>query len=114
MCSRSVGYLYLEVGEDHPAWHSDIDSAEWPAFFRLFTAVETLYIVGTLARQVARALEDIPEENVTEVLPSLRMLILQDPDTEEPTSAQRFILLRQLCGRPVTIGDPYNERVEEL
>ena len=111
MCIRSVDYLYIEVGEDHPAWYSDIDSAEWPAFFRLFTTVETLHIVGTLARQVARALEDIPEEMVTEVLPSLGLLILQDPDAEEPTSAQRFVLLRQLYGRPVIIGDPHNERV---
>lgn len=76
MCSRSVDYLYIEVGEGHPAWHSDIDSAEWPAFFRLFTTVEKLHIVGTLARQVARALEDIPEEMVTEMLPSFSCVCL--------------------------------------
>lgn len=75
MCSRSVDYLYLEIGEDHPAWHSDIESAEWLAFFRLVTTVETLHIVGTLARQVACALEDIPEM-VTEVLPSFSCVCL--------------------------------------
>ncbi|KAN0137444.1 hypothetical protein V8E53_004889 [Lactarius tabidus] len=111
MCSRSVDYLYIEAGEDHPAWHSNIDSAKWPAFFRLFTTVETLHIVGTFAGQVAGALEDVPEEMVTEVLPSLHLLILQDHELEEPTSAQRFVLLRQLYGSPVAIGDLHDERV---
>jgi hypothetical protein len=114
LCSGGVDYLYIKAGEDHPAWNSNIDSAEWPAFFRLFTTVVTLHIVGALARQVARALEDVPEEMVTEVLPSLHLLILQVPNTEEPTSAQRFARLRQLRGSPVVIGDPHGERVEWL
>ena len=43
---------------------------------------------------------------VTEVLPSLHSLILQDP--KELASTKQFVSLRQLYGRPVTILDRCN------
>ena len=77
------------------------DRTEWLAVFRLFPTVTTLKIYGCLAGQVARALEDVPAEMVTDVLPSLHSLTLGDP--KELASTTRFISLRQLYGRPVTI-----------
>ncbi|KAH9013486.1 hypothetical protein EDB85DRAFT_2219201 [Lactarius pseudohatsudake] len=73
MCSN-LEYLAVNACDNHPGWHDYIDNTEWLAFFRLLTTVETLYIYGRSAAQVARALEDVPGEMVTEVLPSLRFL----------------------------------------
>ncbi len=97
----NVGHLLIRASEDHPGWQDDIDSIEWRAFLHLFTTVETLHISGRLAGQVARALEDVPAEMVTEVLPSLHLLLLDDDRRVESTD--KFVSLRQLYGRPVTI-----------
>ena len=101
----NVGYLYIRVSEDHPGWQDDIDSIEWLTFLHLFTTVETriLHVSGRLAGQVARALEDIPGETVTEVLPSVYLLLFDDDMPVESTD--QFVSLRQLYGRPVTIFD---------
>jgi len=81
----NVGRLYIHASGDHPGWQDDIDSTEWPAFLHLFTTVETLHVSGGLARQVSRALEDVPGEMVTEVLPSLQLLLLDDDWPVEST-----------------------------
>ncbi len=78
-----------------------IDDTEWLAFLHLFTTVETLHVSGRLAGQVALVLEDVPGEMVAEVLPSLHLLLLDDDGPVEST--EKFVSLRQLYGRPVTI-----------
>ena len=91
-------------------WHDDIDNTERLAFFRLLTTVEMLHISGKLEGQVTRALEDVPQEMVTEVLPSLRSLMLLDVDSDGPVEcAGQFVSLHQLYGRPVTIRDTRHE-----
>ena len=99
-----VGHLFIHASENHPGWQDNIDSTEWLAFLRLFTAIETLHVSGTLAGQVALALEDIPEDMVTEVLPSLHRLRFEDPN-KRVESTGRFISLRQLYEHPVTVVD---------
>ena len=113
ICSN-VDFLYISVSDDYPGWHDDIDSAEWLGFFRLLPTVKTLHIYEKFAAQVARALEDIPGEIVTEVLPSLHTLILRTWNEEELISAERFASLRQLNGRPVTIRNHVLDQTEEL
>ena len=99
----NVGHLFIRASGDH---QDNIDNTEWPALFRLFTTVETLHVSGKLAGQVARALEDVPEEMVTEVLPSLHQLLFEDnSDDGWVESAEWFTSLRQLYGHPVTVVD---------
>ncbi|KAN0130982.1 hypothetical protein V8E53_011115 [Lactarius tabidus] len=74
----NLRHFYIRSGDDHPSWEDDIDNIEWQIFFQQFTGIRTLHIQGRLARQVARALEDVPEEMVTEVFPSLEVLLLED------------------------------------
>lgn len=108
ICS-DVEFLHIQVGDSHVGWDDNIDSTEWLEFFRLFPTVKTLHIHGMFAAQVARALEDVPREMVTNVLPSLHILILQSSDGEV-VSAEQFVSLRRLYGRPVTFRDyPLNE-----
>ena len=103
--------LNIYIGIDYPHWQENIDNTEWLAFLLLFTTVERLEIYGRLAGQVAHALEEVPEEMVTEVLPSLQQLVLQDMGRFVDFPEQ-FFYLRHLCGRPVTIYDKYKELTE--
>jgi hypothetical protein len=108
-----VGHLYIRAGEDHPGWQDDIDSIEWLTFFHLFTTVKSLHISGSFAGQVARALEDVPGEMVTEVFPSLLLLSYEDDD-RQVESTEQFASLRQLNGHPVTIVDLEAIKLEML
>ncbi|KAH8995510.1 hypothetical protein EDB86DRAFT_2921382 [Lactarius hatsudake] len=81
---------------------------------RLFPAVETMDIsrktAGYTKGYIASALEDITEDMVTEVLPALQLLLLDDDDSK----LERFLSLRQLSGRPVTVVNTQDEFVERL
>ena len=102
----NVDYVYIRAG-NHPDWDDAIDNSEWLAFFHLFTKVETLLVSGRLATQFSRALDGFPSEMVTEVLPSLHFLMLEDAG--QLVSPEQFISLRRLRGRPVTIRDTHND-----
>jgi len=89
--------------------------------FRLFPAVKTLRLSGGMAVLIASALENIPVEMVTDVLPALRLIWLveceddvedEDEEGEEMGSMERFLSLRQRSGCPVTVLDMEGELVE--
>ena len=77
--SSNVDYVYIRAS-DHPGRGDDIDNTEWLVFFHLLINVEMLRVSGCLERQVAHALEGVPGKMVSEVLPSLYFLILEDDD----------------------------------
>jgi hypothetical protein len=99
-----LGYLFVRASEDHRCWRDDVDSTQLLAFLHLFTTVEMLHVSGRLAGQVAHALADVPEEMVTEVLPSLHQLFFEDDDGCVE-STERFASSRQLYGHPVIVVD---------
>ena len=93
----------------------NLDSNEWLRFLRIFPAVETLHLSGDVRPYIASALEDITEEMLAEVVPALYLLWL-DEDSEDRRgvdkavgSIRRFLTLRQLSQRPVTV---VNTKVE--
>ena len=100
----NVGHFSICVNDDCSSWEDDIDSMEWLTFFHQFASVRTLRISGRLAGQVSRALEDVPEEIVTEVFPSLQLLMLED-EGGPVGSIEQFFTLRRLNGRPMNIID---------
>ncbi|KAH9016494.1 hypothetical protein EDB85DRAFT_2279941 [Lactarius pseudohatsudake] len=110
---------HLDAHGDHV--HSrEMYIADWLPFFRLFPAMKTLHLSGGVAAYIASALEDSahPEETVTDVLPALRLIWLdeaaddadEDGDHNEPVgSIEQFLSLRQLSGYPVTVVDTEDE-----
>jgi hypothetical protein len=95
---------------------SDMDITEWLPLFRLFPAVEVLRLSGGPGVFIASALEDTTAEMVTEVFPVLRLIRLtkdqldnEDDEVDEDfwnestASMERFLLLRQFSGCPVTV-----------
>ena len=96
----------------------DLDSIEWLQFLHLFPAVETLHLSGDVVPYIASALDDIAEEMLTEVVPALHLLWLDEEDRggvdKRVGSMKRFLYLRQLSGRPVTVVNTEDEFDETL
>ena len=76
--------------------------AEWVLLLRQFSAVQILHASWKLAKHVSSALENIPQEMVAEVLPSLNLIDLQG---QRASTVEKFIIARQLSGQPVTVID---------
>ncbi|KAH9170070.1 hypothetical protein EDB89DRAFT_1980354 [Lactarius sanguifluus] len=136
----NVGHLSIVRTQAEFCEQDYMCAKKWLPFLHLFPAVETIFVSRNMAGFVASALEDIPEGMATEVLPGLRLLCLEDDghgDDEdyydydnildydyvcdgnyeriEPVgSTQRFLSLRKLSGRPVTIVNDRGEFVERL
>ena len=105
---------HLSVG-GHDVSYSEVQNhADWLPLLHLFPAMEVMEVHGELARSVTSALEDAAEEMVTMLLPALQVLWLTGDKNKTAGSTERFLSLRQLCGRPVTIVNTQDEFVERL
>ena len=87
-----------------PGWKDDMGDTDWLRFLRPFTDVKLLHGSKQLAGHIARALDGVSGEVVTEVLPSLESLLLQD---QPEKSITQFIGRRRLSSRPVMFADSY-------
>ncbi|KAH9167924.1 hypothetical protein EDB89DRAFT_1909676 [Lactarius sanguifluus] len=105
----NIGDLSIDARELSPGGKDYMDNTEWLDLLRPFTAVGTLHVSGKLAGYVARRLEGVTGNIVVEILPSLHSLFLED---EPLTSVERFVEVRRLSGRPVTIVNEFSERLE--
>ena len=107
---------HLSVHGDHDGL-GEMDSTEWLPFLRQFPAVETLHLSGGVAAYIVSAIERTAD-SVTDLLPALHQIWLEDrqnDDDDVPVpvgSIERFLSLRQLSGRPVTIVNTHDEFVE--
>jgi hypothetical protein len=72
---------------------------------RSFNAVKDLFLSVELALRVAPALQDLAMGNVTEVLPVLQNVFLEEPESLGPAqeAIRQFVAARQLSGHPVAI-----------
>ena len=87
------------------------DNILWLQLLRLFPSVQTLLVFSQFAGHVSRALEDIAGVMVTEVLPTLDLLCLQD---QPMSSVDKFIAVRQDSGHPVTCINCTSEYYKRL
>ncbi|KAI9437227.1 hypothetical protein H4582DRAFT_2153394, partial [Lactarius indigo] len=76
------------------------EGGEWLFLLRQFSAIRTLHVSRGFAKHVALALEVLTGEMVSEVLPVLDLIYLDD---QPVPSVEKFIAERQLTGRPVTV-----------
>ena len=80
-----------------------MDDIDWLELLRPFTAVKTLHGSQQLAGHIALALDGLNGEIVTEELPVLDTLSLEDQSVR---SVEQFITVRRLSGHPITFADP--------
>jgi hypothetical protein len=108
---------HLEIREPHEPvldrieWKDDqdIDSSQWLGLFRLFTAVQSLYVSARLLRPVAAALHELTGVMAMAVFPALRNLSLEGLQPSGPAhdAVTSFITVRELTDHPVVI-QPWN------
>ena len=100
-----VERLYIRVLRPLPLPWQD-ERNQWLELLDLFTAVKDLYITSKSMPRIAPALQELIGERVTEVLPSLQVLLLPETIPSEPAPAAigMFVAARQLTGHPISIS----------
>ncbi len=71
-----VTHLKLEAQYEEGRHFEDTDDVDWLHLLQQFSIVKTLHVSLELADQIALALEDIAEDIVAEVFPSLDLICL--------------------------------------
>ena len=116
MCSLScpqglisaVEYLRIEYCYPDLAtpWQDDIEGSQWLELLRPFTGVKTLSISEEFTPRVASALQELVGERVTEVLPTLQALILEETSLSGPVqeAIEQFVAARQLVNLPIIVS----------
>jgi hypothetical protein len=82
-----------------------MDNTQWLHILRPFTSVKNLYLSDQLVPYVARALQGLSGERVTEVLPALQNIFLPrlKPAGAVLKIIGKFLAARQLSGRTVSV-----------
>ncbi len=99
--------LYIEHQYSQLVWKSDaIENTLWLELLPPFTAVKNLYLAEEFAPGIAAALEELVEGRITEVLPSLQNIFIQELKPQGPfrEHIEQFVAARQLSGHPVAIS----------
>jgi hypothetical protein len=113
VCSSSLPWAFISTVEHlHITGHGflggqdDIENGHWLELFHLFTTAKALYIFPVSAPHVAFALQGLIGESVTEVLPSLQTLFLEESLSYGPVmeAIGQFVAARQLSSHPVAIS----------
>ena len=102
----TVEYLYIQGIFPQLYWEDDIESSHWLELFYPYTAVKHLYLSQELAPHIAPVLQELVGERVTEVLPALQALSLEQPLPSGPLQEAigQFIAARQLAGHPIAVS----------
>jgi hypothetical protein len=102
----TVENLYIIVEGGFWDLPDDIEDGQWLELLRPFTAVKDLYMSYEITLYIARALKELIGERVTEVLPFLQNLFLEDllPSGPVQKATRKFLTARQLAGHPITVS----------
>jgi len=103
----------MDIREAERAMHH-MENDEWLELFSFFAPVGTLYLSETLAMCVAPALQELVGEGVTEVLPALQNLFIENLQPSGPIKEAigEFVAVRELSGHPVTVQS-WTEEIRE-
>ena len=95
---------HLEIYIDR-SWTDDVENAQWVELLHPFTPIKDLFLYDESVPYVALALELLVEERVTEALPTLQNIFLDDPQPSEPVKKMigKFIAAHQLSECPVSV-----------
>ena len=101
-----VEYLYFEDVYVLQRWQDDIEDSQWLELLHPFITVKDLYISQEFVPRIVPALRELTGERVTEVLPALQTLFLDDPHPSGPVqeAIEQFVAARQLAGHPIAVS----------
>ena len=99
----NVERIYIQ---SESQWQDDIENNQWLELFHPFTAVTDLYLSSGLTPHLAPTLQELVGERVTEVLPALQTLFLEEPvqSGSVQEAIEQFVAARQLAGRHLAVS----------
>ena len=112
--------LYITNHQPLRSWGDDIDNSLWLEFLHPFTTVKNLYLSEKNAPGIVPALQDLVAGRVTEVLPNLHNIFLEEhePSGSVQEGIGKFIAARQLTGHPIGVfcwdRDPSRPQVPRI
>jgi hypothetical protein len=83
----------------------DMENMQWLELFHPFTTVKNLYLTNESALLVVPALQELARESITEELPALQNIFLENLQPPAPIqeAISQFVAARQLSGHPIVI-----------
>ena len=106
----AVEHLYIiEDRYSGLHWKDDIENSQWLELLHPFTSVKNLYISEEFVPRIAPALQELVGDRVTELLPALQNLFLEEKlpsgSVQETFERfERFIAARQLTIHSIAIS----------
>jgi hypothetical protein len=100
-------YIYDYENEyDRPRWQDDIEDSQWLEVLQPFTALKDLHLSREFLPRIAPAFQELAGERVTEVLPALQSLFLEELHPSGPVweAIEKFVAARQLAGHPIAVS----------
>ena len=87
-------------------WQGNVENAPWLRLLHPFTFVKNFYLSEEIARRIVPALQELVGDRVTEVLPSLQNIFLEEGQRSGPVQEgiQQFITVRQATNHPITVS----------
>ena len=104
---RTVEHLHIsEAKYERPRWQDDIEGSQWVEALRPFTALKDLHVSREFLPRIAPAFQELAGEPVTEVLPALQILFLEEVNPSGPVreAMDKFFAARHLAGHPITVS----------
>jgi hypothetical protein len=86
-------------------WENEVEKSQWMVLLCPFITVKDLVLDKPVVLSVASALQELIEEQVTEILPSLQTIFLEGFQLSSPVpeGIAKFIAAWELYGRPVVV-----------
>ena len=110
-CTIDSMYFMLESG-------SGRDDLDWLQLLRQLSSLQTLFVFNKIAGLISRALGHIDVGTITETLPALQLLCIEEEEEEEEyrhtSSVHNFLAVRRDSGHPVTFVETKEEFEERL
>ena len=103
----TVEDFYIVHLYDQPVQKDDaIENTQWLQLLLPFVAAKNLYLSKEFAPGIAAALKELVGGMITEVLPTLQNIFVEDLESSGPfqKSIGQFVAARQLTDHPVTIS----------
>jgi hypothetical protein len=108
-------YIFEDRGNP-PHWQDDIENSLWLELLHSFVAVKDLYLSEEFVPCIAPALQELVGERMTEVLPTLENIFLEEFQPSRPfhEGIEIFVAARRLTGHPVAVSHWDRERDWEI
>jgi hypothetical protein len=99
-----VENLYVKFRQSD--WQDDVEIEQWLEICHPFTAVKNLYISEQFAQHIASALQEPVGEGVTDSLPALESLYLEERQPPGPAqeAIRKFVAARAFSGHPIAVS----------